>query len=173
MRRSRAETIGHVWRERYQYDPETGAITHRTKRTSAVAGARAEKRTPNGYMTVSVQVDGQKYTVQSSRLAWFLQTGEWPSGVIDHINKARDDNRLLNLRDTNQGHNSSRNARSDRTHQLPPGVFFHAGNKTNPYRSAIRVDGVTYYLGYYPTVDMALKVRRAVFKEFHGVYPEE
>ena len=39
-------------------------------------------------------------------MAWFLTYGRWPQNTIDHINRVKTDNRLLNLRDVSQEANS-------------------------------------------------------------------
>ena len=32
-------------------------------------------------------------------MIWCKQTGQWPEGDIDHVNRVRDDNRFVNLRE--------------------------------------------------------------------------
>lgn len=48
----------------------------------------------NGYCTVSI--NKSKYYVH--HLIWLLHYGEWPNGIVDHINGIPDDNRITNLR---------------------------------------------------------------------------
>jgi len=77
------------------YDPHTGAFTWNVRRGGkAVAGARSECIDSKGYYRIGI--DGTRYLAH--RLAWFYVHGVWPDGVIDHINRERTDNRLVNLR---------------------------------------------------------------------------
>jgi hypothetical protein len=45
-----------------------------------------------------IEIDGVEY--KACDLAWLYVHGAWPIGEIQHINGNRDDNRLVNLRDT-------------------------------------------------------------------------
>ena len=108
-------------RRLYDYDPETGCMTFKERQASdfpwhhrpdALAATFNRKKAgktaymspyPNGYLRVSVL--GKSHLAH--RFAWFLHTGEWPSGVIDHINGDRSDNRIGNLRDVSPSENAS------------------------------------------------------------------
>lgn len=48
----------------------------------------------DGYLIIKVK----KRQLKAHRIVWLLNTGDWPSGEIDHINRVRDDNRFENLR---------------------------------------------------------------------------
>jgi len=67
------------------YCPSTGVVSKHGKPVDAVNS--------NGYKTVRV---GNK-TMKCHRIAWFLTYGFWPD-QIDHINRDKLDNRLVNLR---------------------------------------------------------------------------
>lgn len=83
------------------YDPSSGIfhwkfIVFRSKmKVGDVAGGLDEK----GY--VRIRIDGIKY--RAHRLAWFYVKGVWPSDTIDHKDRVRNNNRILNLREAN-GH---------------------------------------------------------------------
>lgn len=83
-------------RELMDYDPETGILTARVDQMKRRAGSAVGRAHAKGYL--SAMVDWREYLVH--RLVWLHVHGEWPKGVIDHINGDKRDNRIANLRDT-------------------------------------------------------------------------
>lgn len=80
----------------WSYDPGTGKITWKVARGTRIkAGDIAGCINKTGYCAIVHSFKGYK----AHRLAWLLSYGVWPSGVIDHINGIKSDNRLQNLRD--------------------------------------------------------------------------
>lgn len=76
--------------ERISYCPTVGVFRWRNgPRCGREAGTISD-----GYRVINL---GGK-PILAHRMAWFLHTGEWPDGPIDHINRDRDDNRIVNLR---------------------------------------------------------------------------
>lgn len=71
------------------YDEGTGLLHWKVSRGRVRAGDLAGTSNGRGY--IIVRVDGKIYPAH--RIAWFLKTGEWPTGVIDHINRDGEDNR--------------------------------------------------------------------------------
>ncbi len=47
---------------------------------------------------VVVRHEGEKYRLVAHRIIWCMQTGDWPSKYMDHINGDATDNRWNNLR---------------------------------------------------------------------------
>jgi len=86
------------------YDPETGVFTWRNPllRSKMRPGDIAGRITQCGRRQIRI-ASGFYY---ASRLAWLYMTGEWPKDQIDHINRKRDDDRWINLREANQSQNS-------------------------------------------------------------------
>ena len=89
-------------REVLAYDPDTGLfkwlVKHKFKPKTEWFGGAANKR---GYL--HVQID--KVTYQAHRIAWMHFYGSWPTKVIDHINRMKNDNRIVNLRDVTPSEN--------------------------------------------------------------------
>lgn len=86
-------------RECLEYNPDTGEFT-RAKRTAQChqVGDRADLPAYGalaGYLTIGLQ--GDKHLAH--RVAWAHFYGEWPKQHIDHINRNKSDNRIVNLRD--------------------------------------------------------------------------
>lgn len=81
-----------------RYDPQTGDFVWIGGRGMSSPGRRAGCVNGRGYVTL--QVCGRK--MLAHRIAWALFHGEWPKGVIDHINGDTADNRIQNLRDVSE-----------------------------------------------------------------------
>jgi HNH endonuclease len=82
-------------------------LVWRVTRGKAKAGAIAGSLDQDGYR--KVQLLG--HNLLAHRIVWFLTYGEWPAGMLDHINGRRDDNAPSNLRLATQSQNS-RNRKS-------------------------------------------------------------
>ena len=82
-------------RERLHYDAGTGVFTRRVGSGHARAGDMAGTVHRTGYVRISI--DGRKYTAH--HLAWLYVHGVWSSDQIEHINRKRSDNRLVNLKE--------------------------------------------------------------------------
>jgi hypothetical protein len=102
--------------------------------------------------------DGQGYlratvngkSVRLHRFVWSLRHGSPPS-MLDHINGARWDCRIENLRPANHSLNGLNKTRARTTHQLPRGVHNDKSNKTNPYYARLHKQS----LGSFPTPEQA------------------
>jgi len=89
--------------ELFSYNPDTGALTRKINAARAKAGDVAgclDKST--GYLKVNV--DGKLYLAH--RIVWMYAHGSFPSGVIDHINMVKSDNKIENLRDVTYSANN-------------------------------------------------------------------
>ena len=84
-------------KETLSYDQETGLFI-RIKRTSNCIKANEVACRLNSFNKYR-QVAFMGKTYQAHRLAWFYVHGVFPCGQIDHINRNKSDNRLVNLRD--------------------------------------------------------------------------
>jgi hypothetical protein len=134
-------------RDKFNYDPESGLLTHRTSHFKSKIGKVAGGRDNNGYVHVKIKDD----SYPAHRIAWLLTYGELPSRFLDHINGDRADNRIANLRLATQSENNQnqRKARSDNKSTGILGVhYFPEGDK---YRPRIMVDGKSVYLGLFET----------------------
>ena len=100
-------------RQMLSYCPATGEFRWRIDRGRIKAGDVAgsiDKST--GYL----QIRANYKLLLGHRLAWSMIHGKMPSGVIDHINRDRSDNRITNLRDTSQRKNQwNRNLNKNNT----------------------------------------------------------
>lgn len=133
--------------QRVSYDPLTGVITHVA---GPKAGQSAVVKEGDGY--TSVFLDGFRF--KSHRIAWLLSHGEWPSGMIDHINRDRSDNRLLNLRVVERAENAKNAKMRTDNKSGHKGVSWHARGKK--WRACYVVSGKQVYLGLYANKDDAI-----------------
>lgn len=133
-------------KELLHYDPETGVFTWRVRRGgSAVQGRTAGTVDANGY--VCTRIDGK--TKKMHRLVWLYVHGYMPE-LIDHVNGARHDNRLCNLREA-----STRvNARNKR-HPQGSNPYLGVYRKRGRWGAKICANGVQRHLGYHDTPEAA------------------
>jgi hypothetical protein len=145
----------------YRYDPESGKLFKLHKIGEREVGSR---NVSTGYLELIF--DGRKY--QAHRVAWLLQAGAWPKGFIDHINGARDDNRIENLRDVSSRENQMNMKMNSRNTSGVVGVVWRW--KTKTWEASIKVFGKRIHLGNYADIRHAAAARKAAEKE-HGFHP--
>ncbi|ABK00202.2 p57.1 [Xanthomonas phage Xop411] len=105
---------------KYSYDPVTGVFTYARDVGKKKAGDVVNTTSPGMYIVLSVC----GYTVQAHRAAWLLTHGKWPDGLMDHINRDRQDNRIANLREADHKLNA------ENTGNIGMGKYFTARGKT-------------------------------------------
>ena len=87
----------------YDYNPDTGIITRRGKHRPLGYIHR-----PTGYRLINYSRNGVKIHFYAQRLAYTFYTGTDPYPLlIDHINRDKDDNRIINLRTATHKENSA------------------------------------------------------------------
>ena len=133
--------------ERFRYDPETGFLYRRA--SGKLVGAKAG----TGYLCAWFR----NKRILVHRIAWALVHGEWPE-EIDHINRIRSDNRIVNLRPATrilQGQNSST---SKHNKSGIKGVC--VCKQTGLYKATITVNHKQVWLGRHETIDAAVVARK-------------
>jgi len=143
-------------KELLAYDPDTGEFMWRQTKGRAKAGQLAGATDAYGYRVV--RVDGVLY--KAHRLAWLYTHGKWPDGLLDHINRVPDDNRLRNLREATQSENMHNAARC--TKSGVPGVRWRA--ERSKWVAQIRVGYRQHVIGSFACKDEAIRARRAAEK---------
>ena len=140
-------------RSALSYNEETGEFRRLASGgMRCPAGSIAGTTKPNGYRQIAID----SVIFLAHRLAWLHVHGVWPDGQIDHINGNRADNRLDNLRDVTQAINQQ-NRRAVQKGCLS-GVFgAHFIKSSGRYRSSVAANGVSFYLGTFPTAEIANK----------------
>ncbi len=127
-------------------------------------GRKAGWERKDGYRTV--YTGGKKYL--SHRVIWFLCTGAWPKGVIDHIDGNPSNNDISNLRDCTQSENIL-NSRVSKSNKLGvKGVWFD--NRTGKYAAETYLDGNKLWLGRFPTLEEATAAVSDVRYKHHNQF---
>lgn len=149
-------------RELFSYDPLTGVLTRKiTTSTNAKAGSVAGSPQSNGYLRVRV---GPKLH-HAHRLAWLLHTGSWPENTIDHINGARSDNRIANLRDLPKAvNNQNRRGPSTRVTRTGLAGVSPTGER---FMAKVTTDRRQEYLGTFDTPEDAHQAYLIAKRERH------
>jgi hypothetical protein len=138
------------------YDPSTGAFVWRPRdgwrnnRAGRLAGAVGK----DGYVRISIQ----RKSYLAHRLAWAHVYGEWPSHWLDHVNRNRADNRIINLRGASAGANAQNTPRYQNNKSGCKGVYAHSWGKWEAY---ITINRKRIYLGVYESLQDAKAARLA------------
>lgn len=153
-------------REMFDYDPETGVITRKQCRVSRLIGQEIGRIQKDGYVHVEFSWWSMRYNLLAHRLGWLIYYGEWPKDQLDHINGIRDDNRLCNLREATQAQNNAN------TRMYKNNKSGHKNIKWEPDRQRygvfISYDNKLHRLGRFKTLEEAIAVRNAKYKEIYG-----
>lgn len=151
-------------RSRLHYNPDTGVFTWQVppKSRPGAAGRVAGSRDLNRYVNISI--DRKLY--KAHRLAWLYVYGEWPPGLIDHINGVRSDNRLCNLRVVDRTGNAE-NRRAARSGSASGflGVVWRPRNRK--YEARILANKKYMYLGLFATPEEAHAAYVAAKRKYH------
>ena len=134
-------------KSRLRYDPETGhfvwiSCPHRNDLLGKVAGATQS----NGY--VYIMIDDKSYLAH--RLAFLYIYGVLPK-FLDHINRAKDDNRIVNLRKCTHSQNLA-NSKHRKSSTGIRGVYH---NGSGGFKSLVMHNGKPVYLGTFKTPEDA------------------
>lgn len=151
-------------REEFSYDPETGVITRfkRAQKSGMPPGSPVMHTDQRGY--IAVCLDRRK--MKGHRVAWAMHYGEWPSRPLDHINGAKTDNRISNLRLADASQNGANTPARARNRTGLKGVSPHKGR----YRAQISVRGKYMSLGCYDTKEAAGEAYEKAALEHFGEY---
>lgn len=87
------------------YDANTGIFTWKIDPTTSIkAGTVAGNRKKGGTWYRLIRYNKIGYLAH--RLAWFYVYGVWPNGMIDHIDRNKDNNSISNLREVTAHQNA-------------------------------------------------------------------
>jgi hypothetical protein len=145
-------------REILEYNPETGVFVWLRTKSKARTGEEAGFIDVHGYRRISI--NGVKH--YAHRLAWWFVYKEWPSHVIDHINRVRTDNRISNLRAVTQKENGLNCNLSKNNSSGATGVSFD--KRRLKWQAYIHRAGKKISLGSYENIGNAKRARKVAEK---------
>ena len=147
----------------FAYDCDTGIVTWRErfnhKGSRVRVGEPVGFQRDDGYLFIVLKWEGTKRSYLLHRIAWFLHHGEWPTGLIDHIDRNPSNNRIANLRYCTHAQNAVN------VNRIQRGVNFY--KRTGKWRAYL-ADG--QHIGYFDTREEALVAADAARKERYGKY---
>lgn len=148
-------------KEIVSYDPKTGLMVRISSKKKSLIGKAATCKTAYGHLQMAV--DGWNYPVH--RLAWLYMNGEWPEGVIDHIDGNPANNTFNNLRQASYVENAQniRGAHKDSKSGFL-GVCPSWGGK---WKAQIMINGKNKHLGRFATAEEAHSVYMKAKFEHH------
>lgn len=126
----------------YSYCADTGEITHRQ------TGREITGTTKQGYKLVQFRINYKQCKYLAHHVAWFLTHGYWPS-EIDHINRNRTDNRIVNLREVTRAENLRNRCDASPIQSQYDCVSWHKANKKWQARLPYRLDRKRTRVGYF------------------------
>lgn len=126
------EKCKHLKNIGFTYDRYTGLIySHYNKLIT-----RKEKE----YLSIHFWIDKKSYRVSGHKFAWFYVYDNIVD-IIDHINRNKSDNRIVNLRETTLVKNALNTKCKG----------YHFCKIRNNYFTSLQIFGKCYYLGRYKT----------------------
>lgn len=148
-----------------RFDPESGRFFWRKKPSKRIPiGAPAGF--PTGTGQIRIELAGVRYWAH--HLTWLFTYGEWPNGILDHINGNPDDNRIDNLRPADSSKNMQNSKLFCTNSSGFKGVSFC--RQTQKWRASITKDTRKHCLGRFSTPDLAHAAYRQAAERMFGEF---
>ena len=150
-------------KELLHYDADTGIFTRiSSPRQFRIGVIKTTADGINGYFQIGLLDKLYK----SHRLAWFYVHGEWPTNQLDHINRDKIDNRLVNLREATRAENKKNVIAQKNNTSGYKGVSYF--KRRRKWVAQICTNGKRTYLGCYTTAAEASRAYESAAKLHHG-----
>lgn len=143
------------------YEPETGVLRWKVSAGSVEVGDVAGCVHNDGYR--NVQIRTHKYLAH--RLAWFIYWGEDPKDQVDHVDRNRTNNAIVNLREATSFENQRNASMRTANRSGVSGVCWHKGR--DRWHAKIRAGGKQIHLGYFERIEDAAAAYRAAAELHH------
>ncbi len=159
-------------KECLHYDPETGIFTWLVRPVSHFKDGKIQKsehicsrwntifsktiagcKNNNGY--ISICIDYKE--ILAHRLAWLYEYGYMPENMIDHIDRVRTNNFIINLREVGDSCSMQNTGMLKNNTSGVKGVSWH--KISNKWSAQIKIHGKKKHLGLFTNFDDAVKAR--------------
>lgn len=145
--------------ELVNYNPDTGLFTWKAKRRGCAPSTPAGSRHPSGYLYL--RLDGRLYAAH--RLAWLYTHKVWPILPLDHINRCKSDNRIVNLREVTHTQNmQNKTFNTDR--------LLGARRRNGKWTAELTLDGKAYRIGRYDSPEEAHLLYLCLKQLAHNIF---
>lgn len=131
------------------YDPETGVFRWRERRGPVRPGDVAGTPQQKGYIKINVR----RNVMWAHRLAWLYVHGEWPKGMLDHVDGNPANNAIANLRVCCSSKNTANSKRRYDNTTGFKGVFYR--KDTGKFAAYLTVNYRRLSLGCFSTAEEA------------------
>lgn len=148
-------------RNLFEYDADTGVIRWRVSRGRVKAGAEAGCLDGQGYRII--RAFGVIY--QAHRIAWLFHYGIWPAEELDHKDRDKSNNRILNLREATRVQNACNSAAPISRSSGFRGVTKHRNGR---WQASIKIKGRSIYLGLFNDAEDAHAAYCSAQVKHHG-----
>lgn len=92
-------------KERLKYDPDSGLFFSTNPKSRSFGKVVGSVR-DDGYVKLTYTIAGKCVYWLAHRVAWAFYYGKWPDKFIDHRDKVKSNNAILNLRDVDKSTNT-------------------------------------------------------------------
>jgi hypothetical protein len=141
-------------KELLNYNATTGKFVWKVRKGTRAQGSEAGWIRSSGYGCI--KISGKRY--MTHRLVWLWVHGHFPSGLIDHINHNKTDNRLSNLRVVTHKEKQRNRPLQKNNTSGTVGVYLHVDK--SKWCSQIKNDGKLTNLGRFKNKCDAIKARK-------------
>lgn len=143
-----------ILKELLIYDSKTGVFVWKIKPSKKVkVGNIAGTLSLQGY--IKIRIFGKEY--RAHRLAWLYEYGEFPEGILDHIDQNKLNNSISNLRIvtvSENGHNTKLYSSNKSGHK---NIFWD--KRVSKYSVSLCYNNKPKKLGYYKNIEDAIEAR--------------
>lgn len=141
-------------REILSYNAENGEFRWISKRSNRVNKNDVSGCVlPSGYISIGIKIGKNSYAFRAHRLAWLYVHGFWPSKSLDHIDRNKLNNSILNLREASGTENNRNRKKSANASSKYMGVYWCKLQKK--WRARITVERKLCLMGYFDTEEEA------------------
>lgn len=158
-------------RKAFNYDPESGILTWVDGRRRTKIGKIAGSLRSDGYYDIRFNYK----LIRAHRLIWMYMYGYFPD-QIDHINGIRGDNRLCNLRESNNHlnhHNVKRKKRLESSEFKSRFLGVSWSYRRKKWIAQIKLNRKGYHLGAFDIEEDAAQAYKDAKLRLHAFNPVE